>query len=71
MELFVNTSQPVIIHMSVDLGGFDVGVAEHFLQGPQVRTAGEQMGRKTVPKCVDGQVFRHAGTDRIFFDNTP
>ena len=36
----MNASEPIIVNVGIDLGGFNVRMAEHFLQGPQVSAAG-------------------------------
>jgi hypothetical protein len=67
----MDTPQTVIVDVCIDLGGFDIGVAEHLLKRPQVGSAGEQVGGETVPQGVDGQVFRHPGSQSVFFHNAP
>ncbi len=37
------------VHMSVDLRRGNVGMPEQFLNDPQIGTAGQQVGCKTVP----------------------
>ena len=41
MEIFMHISQLLIRHMSVDLGGGDVGVAEEGLNGAKVGAIGQ------------------------------
>ena len=45
------------IHMSIDLGGDDVAVAEHYLDGAEVGTACQQMGGKGVAHDVRADFF--------------
>ena len=52
MVLLMNLLQPFFLHVGVDLGGGDTGVAEEFLHAAQVGPAGEQMGRKGVAQGV-------------------
>src|SRR5437016_4763958 len=40
------------VDVGIDLRGRDVGVAEHRLDGAQIRTALEQVGGETVPQRV-------------------
>ena len=42
------------VDVSVDLGGGHVDVAEHFLNGAEIGTAGEQVSGETVAKRVGG-----------------
>ena len=44
-------------HMGVDLGGADVGMAEHRLHRTQIRTMAQQMGRKGMAQCVRRYMF--------------
>src|SRR5208283_256715 len=55
--LRVNFSQPLAIDVRVDLGGADVGVAEHRLHRPQVGAPLEQVGREAVAKLVRADVL--------------
>ena len=55
MELVVHLAQPLARDVGVDLGGRDVGVAQHGLQRPQVRAPLEQMGGEGVAEHVRRQ----------------
>lgn len=48
VELFVDGAQVFMVDVGVDLGGADIGVAEHFLDAAQVSTSGKQVGAETV-----------------------
>ena len=50
VELLMHAFEPRVIDVRVDLGGLDIGVAEHLLHHPQIGSAGEQVGRKAVPQ---------------------
>jgi hypothetical protein len=52
MELAVDGSQPSAIHMRVVLRGTDVGVAQQFLDRPQVCSPFQQMRGEAVPECM-------------------
>lgn len=41
--------QPRVIHVGVELRGGDAGVAEHFLDVPQVGSTGEQVRGEAMP----------------------
>ncbi len=47
--------------VSVDLGGGDVGVAKHCLDGANVGAVHEEIGGKAVAESVGGNVLRDAG----------
>ena len=50
MKLAVDLFQPLLIHVSVNLGRRDVGVPEHFLNHPKISAIVQQMGREAVPE---------------------
>src|SRR5260370_41327286 len=52
---FVNLLQPLLDAMGGNLGGRNVGVAKHELNGPEPRAAFEQMRGKAVPQHVRSQ----------------
>ena len=55
-----DASQPVAGDMGVDLGRGDVGVAQHLLDGAQIRPAIQQMGGEGVAQHMGRQA---AGVD--------
>src|SRR5437870_8222481 len=57
---FVNLLQTLLDDVGVNLGGRNVGMPEHELNGPQIRAALEQMSGKTVPQRVRGKSHAHA-----------
>ena len=46
MELPVQGMEALSLHMGIDLGGADVGMAQQKLHGPQVSPAFQQVGGK-------------------------
>ena len=52
MGFLIHVLQLVFDHMGVDLGGGDVRVAQHFLDGPEVRAVFQQVRRKGVAQGV-------------------
>ena len=56
MILLVDSFQPAVFDVRVNLRGGNAGMAEHFLQCPNVRTAGQQMRGKTVPESMRADV---------------
>jgi hypothetical protein len=63
--------QSIARHMGVDLRGADVGVAEQFLNHPQICAVFEQVRGKTVPKHVRGDVALDAGPADPIFNAEP
>ena len=56
MKALVNLAQTRRADMSVNFRGADVGVAEQFLDDPQVRAIFQQMSGKAMPDHVRGDV---------------
>ena len=48
MKIFVHFPQLFVRHVSVDLGGGDVGMAKEGLDGAEVGAVGEQVGGEAV-----------------------
>ena len=48
----VQLLEPCPLDMGIDLGGRNVGVAEHRLDGPQICAMIQQMGREGMPQHV-------------------
>ena len=71
MELSMHFFQPRVLDMSVDLRRLDAGVAEHFLDQSQVRAAGQQVRRETVPQTVWADLGIDSGAASIAFDQPP
>ena len=55
--------------MGVDLGGADVGVAEHGLDGAEVGAVHEEVGGEAVTEGVGGDVFGDASHAGVFLDD--
>ena len=49
MKVFVNGLQSLLVHMRVDLGGANVGMAQKFLNDAKVGSILEQMSCKGMP----------------------
>ena len=52
VELLVNALEAGCLDMGVDLGGGDIGVAEHFLDGAEVGAVLEEVGCEGVTQGV-------------------
>ena len=52
MELLVNAFEAVLVDMGVNLGGGDIGMAEHFLHDTQIGPAAEKMRGERMPQHV-------------------
>ena len=46
MEFFMNSLQPILVDMRVDLRGGDIRVSQHHLNGSEVGTVGQQVSCK-------------------------
>ncbi len=57
--------------MGIYLGGGNIGMAEHHLNGPEIRTPGKKMGGKGVPEHVRTDCMVDAGCPCPFFDDLP
>ena len=62
MKLLVYLLQPTLIHMSVDLRCGDVGMAEHFLDHPQVGAMVQQMGGKGMTQEMRMHMLLQSGS---------
>lgn len=70
MVAFDDFPQLSPVHVGIDLGGTDVGVAEEFLNHPEVGAADQKVGGETVPELV-GMHILQAGDLRIFPHDLP
>src|SRR4029077_10191739 len=67
--LEVDLLEAVAGEVRVHLGGGDVGVAEHLLDGAQVATAGEQVGGEAVAQGVRAHLAREPGVAGVALDD--
>ena len=65
MSPLVGPSNVVGCHVGVDLGGGDIGVAEHRLHAPQVGPPFQQVGRERVPQLVGRDRLGDPGLARV------
>lgn len=65
MDLF----EVLVGDVGVDLGGGDVGVAEHGLDGADVGAVHEEVGGEAVAEGVGGDVFGDASEFGVFLDD--
>jgi hypothetical protein len=61
MMLVHRLSQPGAKYVSIKLGCFDIGVAEHGLETTQVRPTFQQMGGEGMPQHVGAQLAKDTG----------
>ena len=54
-------------YMSVDLGGSQIGMTEHFLYASQISSGIQQMRGKTVAELVRRKIRRQSGGFQIIF----
>ena len=71
VELLVDRLEAVAIHVRVVLRGLNRGVAEEFLNGSQVGTAGEYVRRETVPQRVRARLAGETRPLAVFLDESP
>lgn len=71
MKLLVDILQSVLVHMGVDLGGCNIGVAKHHLYRTKIRTMAQQVGGKGVAQHVGGNIFFNTCGESSFFDDLP
>ena len=61
MVLLDRLREPRPHDVRINLGGRDIGMAQHGLDTAQVRSAFEKVGREAVPDHVGSQVVKNAG----------
>src|SRR6185503_3001786 len=71
MVALMNVAQAFPGDMGIDLGSADAGVAEKFLNDPQIRTVLEQVGREAVPQHVRCHIARDAGVTNSILNAEP
>ena len=71
MEPFVDFSESRPTDVRVDLGGGDIGMSEHELQGTEVRPMLQEMGGKGVTNGVRSNAPMDPGLPRIRSDRLP
>ena len=69
MKFLVDVAEMKIGDVSVNLGGGNIGVAEHSLNGTEVCAVHKKVGGETVAEGVGGDVFGDAGKASVFLDN--
>ena len=71
MILLVNSFQPAVFDVRVNLRSGNTGVAEHFLQRPDIRTACQQMRGKAMPESMRADVCTASDSSSVFFYQLP
>ena len=69
MEFFVDGAEAVLVDVGVDLGGGDVGVAEHFLDDAEVGAVVEEVGGEAVTELVGMDFLGEASSGGAFVDD--
>ena len=59
------------VHVSVNLGGRNVGMTKHFLDDAQIGAAAEQMGGEAVAQEMGIDVALQAGAGGVLLDQLP
>ncbi len=71
MKLLVQGFEAVAVDMGVNLGGGDIGVAQHHLHPAQVGAVSKEMGGKGVAEDMGADLFVDAVGAGKFADNLP
>ena len=71
MKLPVHSFEPLLVNVGVNLRRGNVGVAQHLLNDPQIRTISEQVRRKAMPQKMWIYIFFQATAPRVFLDDLP
>ena len=66
----MDCAELVVGDVGVDLGGGNVGVAEHDLDGTDIGTVTEEISGKTVTNHVRGHLLGNTSFSRIIFNNS-
>ena len=67
----MHSFKPLLIDMRIDLRRRNIGVAEHFLNNPQIGAVPEKMRRETMAEKVRVNVLLQSGAGRVFFYDLP
>ena len=67
----VYSFEPLFVHVGVNLCRRNIGVAQHFLDDPQIRTVSEQVRREAMPQKVRIYIFFHATAPRVLLNDLP
>ena len=65
----MNFFEMLVGDVGVNLGGRDVGVAEHGLDRAEIGAVHEEVGGEAVAESVGGDMFRNAGFAGVFLDD--
>ena len=71
MKLSMHFPQPASCHVRINFRGADAGMAEQFLNDPQVGPIVQEMGGEAVAEHVRGHVAVNARTADALFDAQP
>ena len=61
VKLFVDRLKPAAVNVGVDLGGGDVWMTEHDLDGPKIGTMFEKVGGEWMAQGVGADLFVDPG----------
>ena len=71
MKLSMDGLEPLLVDMCVNLRSRNIGVAEHFLNDPQIGAIAKQVGREAMPEKVRVNVLFESGALCVFFYDLP
>ena len=67
----MHSFKPLLIDMRIDLRRRNIGVAEHFLNNPQIGAVPEKMRRETMAEKVRVNVLIKPGAPRVLLHDLP
>jgi hypothetical protein len=71
MVAVMHRLEPLRIHVGINLGGGDIGVAQQLLDDPQVRAVAQQMCGKGMPQQMRVDVHIHPRVQGDPFQDLP
>ena len=71
VKLPVHSFEPLLIDMSVNLRRRNIGMTQHFLNNPQIRTVSEQVRREAMPQKVRIHVLFQSAAPRVLLNDLP
>ena len=71
MGFAVDILQVVLHHVGVDLGGGDIRMPQHLLNGTEIRSVFQQMDGEGVAQGVGGDILLDAGGLLVVLDDLP
>ena len=71
MKFTMDLFQAIAVHMSINLGGPDIGMTKQLLYHPEIGPLTENMGGKRMPESMGADFFLNPGAHYILLHQTP